>query len=157
MAWTIWEEIMRIWLCLIGALVALPSAVLMISQLFWLMDIHWLQHASMHSRVEFSLLTVLAAVAIYGGLKCMDVARRMGGAPAVNLVILYVYHWAVPSGRRPGSRPDPTRPDQAQKRAARRPPRPRPDGVMSSRKNSRSPHTLRGHIRPSLQYRGSVL
>ena len=69
--------IMKVWLCLIGALVALPSAVLMISQLFWLMDIHWLQHASMHSSIEFSLLTVLAAVAIYGGLKCMDVARRL--------------------------------------------------------------------------------
>jgi len=68
---------MRIWLCLIGALVALPSAVLMVSQLFWLVDVHWLQHASMHSRIEFSLLTVLAAVAIYGGLKCMDVARRL--------------------------------------------------------------------------------
>ncbi len=68
---------MRVWLCLIGAMVALPSAVLIISQLFWLMDIHWLQHASMHSRVEFSLLTALAAVAIYGGLKCMDVARRL--------------------------------------------------------------------------------
>ena len=68
---------MRIWLCLIGALVALPSAVILVSQLFWMVDVNWLQHASMHSRVEFSLLTVLAAVAIYGGLKCMDVARRL--------------------------------------------------------------------------------
>jgi hypothetical protein len=68
---------MRVWLCLIGSLVALPSAVILVSQLFWMVDVNWLQHASMHSRIEFSLLTVLAAVAIYGGLKCMDVARRL--------------------------------------------------------------------------------
>ena len=68
---------MRIWLCLIGALVALPSAVIVVTQLFWMIDTEWLQHASMHSRIEFSLLTVLAAVAIYGGLKCMDAARRL--------------------------------------------------------------------------------
>ena len=68
---------MRILLCLVGALVALPSAILMISQLFWMVDVHWLENASTHSRVEFALLTVLAAVAIYGGMKCMDAARRM--------------------------------------------------------------------------------
>ena len=68
---------MRVWLCLVGALVSLPSAVILVSQLFWMGDVNWLQHASMHSRVEFSLLTVRAAVAIYGGLKCMDVARRL--------------------------------------------------------------------------------
>jgi len=68
---------MRIWLCLIGALVALPSAVILVSQLFWMVDVHWLENASTHSRVEFALITVLAVIATYGGMKCMDAARRM--------------------------------------------------------------------------------
>ena len=76
MAWTIWEGIMRVWLCLIGALVSLPSAVIVVSQLFWMVDTEWLQHATTNSRIEFALLTVLAVTATYGGLKCMDVARR---------------------------------------------------------------------------------
>jgi len=69
--------IMRILLCLVGALVALPSAIFIIGNLFWLVDIHWLQHASTADRVQFALFAVLAAVAIYGGLKCMDAARRL--------------------------------------------------------------------------------
>ena len=68
--------IMRVWLCLLGALVSLPSAVILVSQLFWMIDAHWLQHATTNSRVEFALITVLAVTATYGGLKCMDVARR---------------------------------------------------------------------------------
>ena len=69
--------IMRVWLCLIGALVALPSAIFIIGNFFWLVDIHWLQPASTADRGQVARFAVLAAVAIYGGLKCMDVARRL--------------------------------------------------------------------------------
>ncbi len=68
---------MRTVLCFIGGLVALPSAIVMVAQLCWLLDVGWLQTATTSDRVQFSLLTLAAAIAIYGGLKCFDAARRL--------------------------------------------------------------------------------